>query len=203
MSIAQRRRYAPATARNRDPILAVLRRILPEQGLVLEVSSGTGEHAAYFSRAFDALRWQPSDVDPGALESIEAWRSDGSEQLRAPIQLDASADLWPIDAADAVVNINMIHISPWSACEGLMRGAGRILPEGGILFLYGPYRVADVETAASNQAFDASLRERDPAWGLRDAETVRAEAERHGLVFEQRVDMPANNFSLIFRRVAR
>jgi len=194
------RRHAPATERNREPILAVMRRYFPERGLVLEISSGTGEHAAFFSRSFPELIWQPSDLDPASLESIDAWRSDGSPNLRPPIQLDACEDDWPIDSADIVVNINMIHISPWSSCQGLMRGAGRVLGEGGLLYLYGPYRIDGRHTAPSNQAFDASLQERNPEWGVRDLGDVISEAKARGLAFVEKVEMPANNYSLIFRR---
>jgi hypothetical protein len=182
----------------------VLRTVLPESGCVLEVSSGAGEHAAFFSRHFPELVWQPSDVDPSALESIEAWRSEGSQNLKAPIALDATQDDWPISNAVlvsvAVVNINMIHIAPWEACEGLMRGAGRVLARGGVLFLYGPFRVNGEHTAPSNAAFDASLASRDASWGVRDLEAVTEVARANGLRLEEKVAMPANNFSLIFRR---
>ena len=194
------RQNAPATTRNREPILGVMRRFLPARGFVLEIASGTGEHAAYLSAHFPELVWQPSDVSAGALASIEAWREEGSAQLLAPIRLDVTDDPWPVDEVQAVVNINMIHISPWEACRALMRGAGQILAPGGLLLTYGPYRLGGQHTAPSNEAFDASLRERDPAWGVRDLEDVIAEAESCGLVFEERVAMPANNFTVIYRR---
>ena len=194
------RRHAPATERNREPILAVMRRLFPERGLVLEISSGTGEHAAFFSRNFPELIWQPSDIDLPSLESIEARRSDGSPNLRSPVALDAREDVWPIESADVVVNINMIHISPWASCQGLMRGAGRVLGEGGLLYLYGPYRIDGRHTAPSNEAFDASLHQRNPEWGVRDMADVIAEAKERGLDFVEKVEMPANNYSLIFRR---
>jgi SAM-dependent methyltransferase len=194
------KRHAPATARNRDPIVAVLREVLPWRGLVLEVASGTGEHAAYFARLFPALEWQPSDPDPDALTSISAWAADaGLPNLREPVQLDA-AGTWPVTRADAVVCINMVHISPWSATLGLLDGAARLLPPGAPLYLYGPYRRAGVPTAQSNEAFDRSLKARNPEWGLRNLEDVTAEAERRGFRLDRIVAMPANNLSVVFRR---
>jgi hypothetical protein len=195
------RRWAPHVARNAEPIGQVLREVLPAQGLVLEVASGTGEHALHFARAFPALAWQPSDPDPLALRSIAAWRAEADlPNLRAPLQLDASSDDWPVAAADALLCINMVHISPWSATEGLMRGAGRVLAVGAPLVLYGAYRRAAVPTAPSNEAFDRSLKARDPAWGLRDLEAVQAEAARNGLAFERLFEMPANNLIAVFRK---
>jgi len=193
------RRSAPATLRNREPILAVLRRVLPESGLVLEIASGTGEHAAFFAEALPGVRWQPSDPDPGALDSIAAW-TEGLETVLPPLSLDAAADVWPVARARAIVCINMIHISPWAATEGLMRGAGRVLDPGAPLYLYGPYRRGGEHTAPSNAAFDADLRARNPGWGVRDLEAVIAEAGRNGLAFEELVEMPANNLSVVFRR---
>ena len=195
------KRHAPATERNREPIAAVLRDVLPARGAVLEVASGTGEHAAYFAGLFPDLVWQPTDPDPEALDSIRAWRADtGLANLLEPLRLDASAEAWPVAAADALLCINMVHISPWTATEGLMRGAGRLLPAGGPLILYGPYRRAGVPTAPSNIEFDRSLRARDPHWGLRDLEGVAAEAERNGLWLERVFEMPANNVTAVFRR---
>ncbi|HEX8574206.1 MAG TPA: DUF938 domain-containing protein [Allosphingosinicella sp.] len=195
------RRFAPATRRNREPILAVLREVLPERGLVLEAASGTGEHAAYFAACFPNLRWQPTDPDPGALASIRAWREDsGLANLLEPLRLDAGAEDWPVAAADSILCVNMVHISPWAATEGLMRGAGRLLPPGAPLILYGPYRRSGVPTAASNESFDESLKARNPEWGLRDLESVEAEAARRGLGLERIVEMPANNLTLLFRR---
>jgi SAM-dependent methyltransferase len=195
------KRHAPATERNRDAIAAVLREVLPERGLLLEVAAGTGEHAAYLAPLFPNLRWQPSDPDPEALTSIEAWQADAeAANLLPPVFLDAASATWPIDSADAVLCINMVHISPWAATEGLMRGAGRLLPPGGPLILYGPYRRAGVPTAPSNEAFDASLKARNPAWGLRDLEAVRDEAAAQGLGFERLYEMPANNLTLVFRK---
>ncbi len=193
---------SPATARNRDPIAAVLKEVLPESGLVLEVASGAGEHAVHFARLFPSLEWQPSDPSGEALASIEAHAADaGLPNLRAPLMLDAAGDTWPVDRADALLCINMVHISPWSACVGLMRGAGRLLDAGAPLILYGPYRRAGVETAASNEAFDASLKARNPEWGLRDLEEVAAEAERNRLALQRVVEMPANNLTLVFRKM--
>ncbi|TFI57877.1 DUF938 domain-containing protein [Sphingomonas parva] len=195
------KRSAPAAARNRDPIAAVLREELPARGVVLEVASGTGEHAVHFARAFPELIWQPSDPDEQARASIAAWRgAEGLGNLLAPLAIDAAAEDWQADRADAVVCINMVHISPWSATEGLMRGAGRLLPPGGPLILYGPYRRAEVPTAPSNEAFDESLKARDPDWGLRDLAEVTAAAEARGLRFERLVEMPANNLTIVFRR---
>ncbi len=192
---------SPAVARNRDPILAVLRRHLPAQGTVLEIAAGTGEHAAYLAPQFPHLVWQPSDADPDALASIEAHRAAaGAPNLRAPIALDVTAPAWPVTRADAVLSINMIHISPWAAAQGLMAGAARLLPEGGVLYLYGPFKENGEHTAPSNATFDASLRARDPEWGVRDTGEVRALADRHGFNFVERVAMPANNLSLVFRR---
>jgi hypothetical protein len=199
------RRSAPATARNRQPILEVMRRVftreqLPPASLVLEIASGTGEHAAFFSASFPELLWQPSDANADAVASIEGWRPEGSAKLCAPLLLDVMADPWPVAEAQAVVNINMIHIAPWEACRSLMRGADRVLTAGGLLLMYGPYRLAGQHTAPSNESFDASLRERDPAWGIRDLEAVVAEAEQSGLALREKVAMPANNFTLLFTR---
>jgi SAM-dependent methyltransferase len=195
-------RRAPSTARNRDPILAVLKPRMPRSGLVLEIASGAGEHAVYNAAALPGLRWRPTDPDPEALASIAAWRDHAAlPNLLPPLRLDAAdPDGWPVDRADAVVNINMIHISPWAATQGLMAGAGRLLPPGGPLFLYGPYIEAEVETAPSNRAFDEGLRRRDPAWGLRDRDAVVALAAQHGLALEERIAMPANNLMLVFRK---
>jgi SAM-dependent methyltransferase len=195
------KRHAPAAARNREPISQVLREVLPGDGLVLEVASGSGEHALAFARLFPGLIWQPSDPDPEAIASIEAWQADeGTPNLLAPVVLDAASGTWPVAAADAVLCINMVHISPWAATEGLMRGAARLLPPDGPLILYGPYRRAEVPTAPSNEAFDASLKSRNPEWGLRDLDAVKAEAASNALRFERLFEMPANNLMLLFRR---
>jgi hypothetical protein len=199
--ITDNRRSAPHVARNAGPIADVLREILPPRGLVLEIASGTGEHAVHFARTFPQLLWQPSDPEPAALRSIEAWRAGaGLFNLLSPVSLDARAAEWPVAQADAILAINMVHISPWSATQGLMRGAGGLLGAGAPLYLYGPYRQADVPTAPSNEAFDESLKARNAEWGLRDLEQVAAEAERHGLVLERAVPMPANNLSVVLRR---
>lgn len=178
--------HAPAASRNRDPILAVLARVLPGEGSVLEVASGTGEHAVHFARALPRLTWQPSDPDPAMRASIAAHaRAAGLPNLLAPLPLDAREPGWPLSRADAVVSINMIHIAPWSAALGLLAGAGSLLPEGGCLVLYGPFRVEGVEIAPSNAAFDASLRARDLEWGLRELGAVAAEAARHQLALSE------------------
>jgi SAM-dependent methyltransferase len=192
---------SPSVARNRDPILAVLRRVLPPAGIVLEIASGTGEHAVHFAAALPHLMWQPTDRDEQALKSIAAYREASSlPNLLAPLVLDASASAWPIERADAVVAINMIHISPWRATQGLMAGAGRALLPGGVLYLYGAYREKGVHTAPSNGAFDLDLRRRNPEWGVRDVEEVTSLASVHGLKLAERVPMPANNLSLVFQR---
>ena len=192
---------SPAAKRNREPIASVLANWLPASGLVLEVASGSCEHAAYFAERFRQLDWQPTDPDPLAINSIEAWRADsGLANLREPVVLDASADTWPVDRADAVININMAHISPWDAAIGLIDGAARLLPAGGPLILYGPWLVESVETAPSNLAFDADLKRRNSAWGLRMVEDFAREAEKRGLMLEDQFDMPANNRMLLLVR---
>ena len=196
--MANTRIHAPATARNRDPILAVLRRVLPPTGLVLEVASGTGEHVAHFAAALPGLVFQPSDPDASRRASIDGWAM-GAANIRPAMVLDATASEWPVSAADAVLCCNMIHIAPWEAAVGLIAGAGRILGGGGVLFLYGPYRRGGQHTAASNEAFDADLRQRNPAWGVRDLEAVAALAAKTGFSAPEIVEMPANNLSVIFR----
>jgi len=192
---------APSVARNRDPILAVLRRVLPPDGLVLEIASGSGEHAVYFASSLPHLTWQPTDRDGHALRSIAAHRAaSGLPSLLAPVALDAANPQWPIEHADAVVAINMVHISPWSATQGLMAGAGRVLTPGGTLYLYGAYKENGAHTSPSNEAFDQDLRRRNPEWGLRDLEAVAELARAHGLDLVERIPMPANNLSLVFRR---
>lgn len=203
--VTEGRRHAPATARNRDAIAAVLADVLPASGTVLEIASGSGEHALHFAATFPALNWQPSDPDPAALASIVAWmQEEPRANLRPPLMIDAAhPNDWPIAHADAILCINMVHISPWDATLGLLRGAARLLPEGGLLYLYGPYLREGVETAPSNLAFDQSLRARNPGWGLRAVETVADTAAVEGLALERIVEMPANNLSLIFRRGPR
>jgi SAM-dependent methyltransferase len=195
------RLYRPHVVRNREPILEVLRRVLPAQGLVLEVASGSGEHAAYFAQHLPTLQWQPTDPDAEALASIAAHRA----AVRVPnllpsLRLDVTAEHWPVERAEAIVCNNMIHISPWAATEGLVAGAGRVLSEEGVLYLYGPYQLDGRHTAPSNQAFDTSLRAQNPLWSIRDLADVTTLAERHGLVLAETVAMPANNLSVIFRR---
>jgi len=195
------RLFAPATERNRQPILDVLLRVLPNSGLVLEVASGSGEHALWFAQALHPLVWQPSDPDPASRRSIKGHAADaGPTTLKAPLNLDAGAADWPIAQADGVVCINMTHIAPWQSAEGLVAGAARILPPGGVLYLYGPYRRGGRHTAPSNAAFDASLRAANPDWGLRDLEAMTELTVSHGLVLSEVVDMPANNLSLVFTR---
>jgi SAM-dependent methyltransferase len=194
------RLYYPHILRNRDPILDVLRRVLPAEGLVLEVASGSGEQAVYFAQKLPSLRWQPTDIDPGALASIAAHRADARlPNLLAPLHLDATLQRWPVERADALVCINMIHISPWAVTEGLMAGAQRALGAAGVIYLYGPYRIDGRHTAPSNAEFDLSLRARNPAWGIRDLAEVTALASRHGFGLAETVPMPANNLSVIFR----
>jgi Protein of unknown function (DUF938) len=195
---------SPSTARNRAPILSVLKPRLPNSGVVLEIAAGAGEHAVYNAAALPGLQWQPTDPDPDALISIAAWREHAAlPNLLPPLRLDACApDSWPVDRADAIVNINMIHISPWAATQGLMTGAGRLLPIDSILFLYGPYIEPDIETAPTNLAFDLSLKARNPAWGLRHLDEVTALAAQHRLELSERLAMPANNLALTFRKAS-
>ena len=196
------RREAPAAARNRDPILEVLRQHLPPKGLVLEFASGTGEHAVHFAAAFPALTFQPSDPNESARASIDDWaKLRGLSNVRPAMALDASRGKWPVEDVAAILCINMIHISPWAATVGLVEGAGDLLPPGGILYLYGPYRRAGVDTAPSNEAFDADLRSRNAGWGLRHLEEVEVLAGRHGFAPRAVIEMPANNLSVVFRKI--
>lgn len=197
---AGRRRSAPAALRNREHIAEVLRQWLPDSGLVLEVASGTGEHAVYFAEHFPQLQWQPSDVHSDALASIAAWRAEsGLANVREPLIIDAARDDWPIESADALLNINMVHISPWDAALGLLAGAALLLPEGGPLILYGPWLKNDIPTAPSNDAFDADLKRRDPQWGLRWVEDFAAAAALRGFRLVETRAMPANNLMLLLR----
>lgn len=192
---------ASSVVRNRDPILAVLRQVLPGAGMVLEIASGTGEHAVHFAAALPHLTWQPTDQDEQALSSIAAHRTaSGLPNLLSPLRLDAAAPDWPVKRADAVVAINMVHISPWRATQGLMAGARRVLPPGGLLYLYGAYKENGVHTAPSNEAFDQDLRRRNPEWGVRDLEAVADLATGLGLELVERIPMPANNLSVVFRK---
>ena len=200
------RLYAPATQRNREPILAVLRRVLPPTGAVLEIASGTGEHAVWLAAQLPGLVFQPSDPQPAQRASIAAWiAASGPINLRTPLALDATTADWEAHAEipsglAAILCINMIHIAPWNTALGLVRGAGVALGAGGLLYLYGPYRRGGRHTAASNEAFDRSLRAQNPEWGVRDLETLAAVADAAGLALEEVVEMPANNVSLILRR---
>jgi hypothetical protein len=192
---------APAAERNKEAILAVLKRVLPERGRVLEIASGTGQHVVHFAKAFPSLQWQPSDPDRNMHGSIARWiEHDRLANVRPPIALDVGITPWPVDQADAVLCINMIHIAPWQATLDLMAGAGRLLPADAVLVLYGPYRRFGQHTADSNAAFDAQLRATDPQWGVRDLEAVLDVAHRHGLGKEEIVAMPANNLTVVLRK---
>lgn len=203
-----RRRFAPATQRSRQPILQVLARVLPPQGKVLEIGSGTGEHAVYFAPQLRPRLWQPSDPDPLLRQSIQAWHQQiPCDTLRPPLDIDTRSPHWPVEtdpepdpqlAISAIVSINMIHIAPWESCLGLLAGAGRILNPGGIVYLYGPFRQGGEHTAESNRQFDLSLRAQDPAWGVRDLDEVTAVAATQGLQLREIVPMPANNLSVIY-----
>lgn len=192
------RRHAPATLRNREPIAEILARLLPAGGTVLEIASGSGEHAAFFAERFPDILWQPSDCGTDALESIAAWCA-GMANVAAPVLLDAGAGQWPVTTADAIFCANMTHISPWEATLGLLAGSARVLVPGGRLILYGPYLRRGVETGPSNAAFDRNLKERDARWGLREEEEVARAAAQCGLIWEAGIDMPANNRILLLR----
>lgn len=198
------RRTAPSTARNREPILAVLQRVLPARALVLEVAAGAGEHAVFFAHAMPGWTWTPSDPDPDACASIAAWAEAAPlPNLAPPRAIDAAAPAWGVEAEtpfDALVCINMIHIAPWEATLGLVAGAERTLRTGGVLYTYGAYKRSGNHTAPSNESFDVWLKQRDPRFGVRDIEAVEKAACAHGLTLEEIVDMPANNLSLVFRR---
>jgi hypothetical protein len=190
------RRQAPAAARNVGPIGDVLTDWLPSEGLILEIAAGTGEHALAFATRFPHFDWIPSDPDPQALASIDAWRAEGPPNLGQAVQIDTRDDNWPVDAADAILCINMVHISPWESAIGLLNGAQRLLGKGGPLILYGPWIEDGVDTAPSNIALDESLRARDGRWGLRRVEDFAREGEARGLVFADRREMPSNNIML-------
>ena len=197
------RRFAPAVARNKAAITEVLARHLPAAGLVLEIASGSGEHAQHFATHFPALGFQPTDPDAAALASIAAWQAEAQlPNLLLPLMLDVMADAWPVQKADAVLCINMIHIAPWEATAALMRGAARVLPRDGALFLYGPFMRGGQHTTPSNAEFDASLRAQDAQWGVRDLEAVAEIASAAGFAAPVVEEMPANNLSVIFRRLA-
>ncbi len=211
------RQYAPATQRNREPILKVLEQHLPKSGTLLEIASGTGEHAIFFAPHFPDCQWLPSDPNPIARASILAWLVEvPSDNICPPLALGVEETIWPMESPEwlssgypidlqqnpiqAIANINMIHISPWSACVGLMAGAERILPPGGILYLYGPFKQKDKPTAPSNEAFDASLQSQNSEWGIRNLEDVAAIAREHELLLIDTIEMPANNLSVIFQK---
>ena len=212
------RQYAPATQRNRESILEILLQVLPSTGTILEVASGSGEHAVFFAQHLTPRKWLPSDPNPISRDSIIAWAAHfSSNNLYPPIDLDVRAPIWSVEKVAssewvdhreldnspirAIVSINMIHISPWSACLGLMAGANRILSPGGILYLYGPYKKAGKHTAPSNTAFDESLRAQNPEWGIRDLDEVVAAADTQNLTLLETYQMPANNLSVVFQRV--
>jgi SAM-dependent methyltransferase len=195
------RRHADATLDNRDELLGVLRRVLPPAGLLLEVAAGTGQHAAHFAPRLPGLVWQPTDPDRASRESIDAWAAhEGASSVRPALELDATKDVWPVERADAVLCVNMIHIAPWAAGLGLLRGAARVLAPGGPLVLYGPYRI-DGALAESNREFDASLRRRDPSWGVREVADVEAAARAVGLEPEERIPMEWDNLVVVLRRM--
>lgn len=199
------KQFAPATERNREPIIAVLKQILPPTGTILEIASGTGEHAVYFAPRLSPRHWLPSETNPILQESILAWREEfPSDVLSPPLDLDVMGENWwekvkPQDLC-AVVCINLIHIAPWAACEGLMKGAEALLPQGGILYLYGPFKQQGVHTSESNVAFDQSLQQQNPAWGVRNLEDVVSLGKVHQLELQDVIAMPANNLSVVFRR---
>lgn len=192
---------SPAAQRNRDPILHALQALLPPEGRAVEIASGTGEHALHFTRALPGWTWQPTDLQPNAVDSVNAWREEGPENLLPARRLDVTSEDWGVGEVDLVYNANMVHISPWCCAEGLMAGAGRHLRPGGHLIMYGPYRVDGAHTALSNESFDQNLQARDPSWGVRDLEALVDLAEAAGLRFSQRIAMPANNFVLVFEKV--
>ncbi|MEH2447298.1 MAG: DUF938 domain-containing protein [Nostoc sp.] len=211
MTSQDARQYAPATQRNSEPIIEVLSQVLPESGTILEIASGTGEHAVFFAPKLSPRSWLPTDANPQLRASITAWAEHfGCSNLYPPLELDVREPVWAVEnpAFDllnrepivAIVNINMIHISPWSACLGLMAGAGRILPAGGILYLYGPFKQGGEHTAASNAAFDKSLRAQNSEWGVRNLDDVVAVASAQNLNLKQTYQMPANNLSVVFER---
>ena len=194
------RAHSLAAERNKQPILDVLQQVLnTEGGDLLEIASGSGQHVAHFAAALPAWTWWPSDVNAQVLPSIRAWVAEaGVANVRAPLQLDVTSAEWPVGPVDAIYCANMLHASPWATCRGLMRGAARHLRGNGRLITYGPYLLDDTPTAPSNLAFDADLRERNPAWGLRRLADVQAEAAQAGLTLLQRFAMPANNLMLVF-----
>ncbi|MBE9222320.1 DUF938 domain-containing protein [Cyanobacterium stanieri LEGE 03274] len=199
------KQFAPATLRNREPILKVLKKILPSEGGILEISSGTGEHCVYFAPHFPGCIWIPSDINEGAIASITAWKQEsGQKNIDYPLMVDVTKPQWYQTFREsqirAIVCINMIHIAPWDACIGLMAGAGHLLHHGDKLYLYGPYKRNNQHTALSNEEFDQYLQSQNRAWGVRNMETVVQTAEKQGLHLQQIIEMPSNNFSLIFEK---
>jgi cyclopropane fatty-acyl-phospholipid synthase-like methyltransferase len=195
------RRCFAAVARNRDFILEVLSRVLPADARVLEIASGSGEHGVFMAKALPQITWMPTDADRNILPSIDAWRvAEGLENVQPPKCLDVLASPWPVERADAVVNINMIHVSPWEVCEALLRGTSHVLPSGGILYMYGPYMRGGRYTAPSNAEFDQTIRAMNSSWGVRNLEDVQATAQTYELELQEIVAMPANNLSVIYRR---
>jgi hypothetical protein len=193
--------FLPPSERNKAPILDVLARVLPKRGVVLEIASGTGQHVVHFAKALPALTWQPSDPDAELRESIALRvREERLANVNAPIELDVTRRPWPLKSADAIVCINMIHVAPWSATRALFESSKALLPAGHVLFLYGPYRRSGRHSSKNDEQFDADLRAQNPDWGIRDLEAVRETAASSGFVLAEIVDMPANNFSLIFKR---
>lgn len=199
---ADARQCSPSAARNRGSILEVLTRVLPKKGIVLEIGSGTGEHVVCFAKALPRLVWLPSDPDAASCASIEAWiATEGLTNVRAPVALDVRGGIWGVEGNapfDAMISLNMVHIAPWEAALGLLAGAGRLLRPDGVLFFYGPFMLSGIHTAASNAAFDADLKRRDPRWGVRDVDDLVNNAAPHGLELRELVEMPANNLSLVF-----
>ena len=198
------KRYAPATERNREAILAVLQGCLPNQGTVLEIATGTGQHAVYFAPQLTPRYWLPTDLDPTNIASIAAWREEAdTANLLLPRQLDVRDSAWLIDydvpaPISAIVNINMLHISPWSCCEALFAGAAKVLNQFGVVMLYGPFKRDGLHTALSNAAFEEQLRSQDSAWGVRDLEAVVDVAVEQGFACQSVIEMPANNLSVVF-----
>ena len=193
------RQFAAAAERNRGPILDILRSILPAAGTIVEIASGTGQHVAHFAQALPSLTWQPTDPQPAARRSIEAWTGD-LPNVCAPLELDVLRAPWPVEQAEGLVCINMLHISPWETCAALFGGAATIVAGRGPVILYGPYRIGRRHTSPSNARFDESLQAQDPRWGVRDLDDVHAVAFRYGFRLEARIAMPANNMTLVFRR---
>jgi SAM-dependent methyltransferase len=195
------RLVSPSAERNKEPVAAILRQVLPAQGLVLEVSSGTGQHVVYFAAQMPQLDWQPTEYDEESFVSIGHWlASESPPNVRPPLRLDVHDEPWPVSAAAAVVCMNMIHIAPWSAAKALVAGAAAVLSTGGVLFLYGPYRRGGQHTSPSNAAFDEQLRARNPHWGVRDLEAVAELAAADGFGAPEIFEMPANNLSVVFRK---